>query len=144
MPGLGARKVKVLYDTIGVDSLESLERACREGRLASVRGFGKKSAAHLLRGIRMVRASAGLFRHSSAARAAGRLVASLSRSGLAESVSLGEALRRLPRSGSEHRDRRGLDASASPKLAKASVAFPRSPTSPRPRKTSSRSDSSTA
>jgi len=95
VPGLGARKVKVLYDTLGVDSLDSLERACREGRLASVRGFGNKSAAHLLRGIRMVRASAGFFRHSSAAARGRALVASLSRSGLAESVSLGGGLRRL-------------------------------------------------
>ena len=95
VPGLGAKKVKALYDAIGVDSLDALERACREGRLAGVRGFGHKSAAHLLRGIRVVRAAAGLFRYSSAAARGRALVEHVAASGSAREVTLAGSLRRL-------------------------------------------------
>ncbi len=94
VPGLGARKVKVLHDALGIDSLSTLESACREGRLESVPGFGKKSAEHLLRGIAMVRASAGLYLYSSARARGLALVSFLSASGLAENVSLAGSLRR--------------------------------------------------
>jgi DNA polymerase (family X) len=94
VPGLGARKVKVLHDALGIDSLSTLESACREGRLENVPGFGKKSAEHLLRGIAMVRASAGLYLYSSARARGLALVSFLSASGLAENVSLTGSLRR--------------------------------------------------
>ena len=121
--GPGARKVKALHDALGVDSLDALERACREGRLESVRGFGKKSAAHLLRGIAMVRASAGLFLHSSAgARARALVVVSLALRGSPRTSRLAGSLRRL------REVVRNVDIVASSrsgaKLAEAFRAFP--------------------
>jgi DNA polymerase/3'-5' exonuclease PolX len=44
VPGLGARKLRHLYQALGIDSLDALEQACRDRRLASLRGFGPKSA----------------------------------------------------------------------------------------------------
>ncbi len=95
VPGLGARKVKLLYDSLGIDSLEALERACREGRLQTLRGFGTKSADHILRGIGMVRASTGLFLHSTAGARARALEAFLSDSGTARTVAVAGSVRRL-------------------------------------------------
>jgi DNA polymerase (family 10) len=95
VPGLGPRKVKALHDALGVNSLDALERACREGRLAEVAGFGRKSADHILRGIAMVRASLGLFLQSTAGMRGGALVGALGASGRVEDVSLAGDLRRL-------------------------------------------------
>jgi DNA polymerase (family 10) len=51
VPGLGPKKVKVLVDQLGIDSLDSLEQACREGRVEQVKGFGAKTQASILENI---------------------------------------------------------------------------------------------
>ena len=48
VPGLGPKKVKSLVDDLGIDSLDALERACREGRVAELKGFGAKTQAAIL------------------------------------------------------------------------------------------------
>jgi DNA polymerase (family 10) len=51
VPGLGPKKVKALVDALGIDSLDALETACREGRVAGVKGFGGKTQAAILENI---------------------------------------------------------------------------------------------
>ncbi len=51
IPGLGPRRARALFDRLGVDSIEKLEAACREGRVAALEGFGEKTQAKLLEGI---------------------------------------------------------------------------------------------
>ncbi|MFM9024938.1 MAG: helix-hairpin-helix domain-containing protein, partial [Planctomycetaceae bacterium] len=51
VPGLGPKKVKSLVDALGIDSLDALERACREGRVADVKGFGAKTQTAILDNI---------------------------------------------------------------------------------------------
>ncbi len=51
VPGLGPKKVKLLVDQLGIDSLDALEKACREGRVESVKGFGAKTQAAILGNI---------------------------------------------------------------------------------------------
>ena len=51
VPGLGPKKVKVLVDQLGIDSLDSLEQACRDGRVEQVKGFGAKTQASILENI---------------------------------------------------------------------------------------------
>jgi len=51
VPGLGPKKVKALVDELGIDSLEALERACREGRVREVKGFGAKTEQAILENI---------------------------------------------------------------------------------------------
>ncbi len=48
LPGLGPKRVKLLYDKLGVRSIEDLHRAAKAGRLRELRGFGPKSEAKLL------------------------------------------------------------------------------------------------
>ncbi|WP_034385022.1 DNA polymerase/3'-5' exonuclease PolX [Deinococcus sp. YIM 77859] len=45
--GLGPKKIRALWDA-GIDSLEGLRAAARDGRVAALKGFGPKSAAALL------------------------------------------------------------------------------------------------
>jgi DNA polymerase (family 10) len=51
IPGLGASRIRRLHAELGVESVDQLEAACRDGRLASLRGFGARTAANLLAAI---------------------------------------------------------------------------------------------
>lgn len=61
LPGLGPKRIKVLHDQLGVDSVEKLEAACQDGRVAALRGFGEKTAANLRDGIARRRTYASRF-----------------------------------------------------------------------------------
>ena len=56
VPGLGTAKIHKLHEALGVDSLESLERAARDGRVAKLPRYGPKTAEKLLKGIELLRA----------------------------------------------------------------------------------------
>ncbi len=51
IPGLGPKRARAIYDALAVASLEDLERACREDRLKSLKGFGAKTQTNILAGI---------------------------------------------------------------------------------------------
>src|SRR5262245_23088341 len=40
VPRLGATRIRQLHDELGIETLDDLERAARDGRLASVKGVG--------------------------------------------------------------------------------------------------------
>jgi DNA polymerase (family X) len=48
IPGLGPKRARLLYDELGVASLDDLRRAAEEGRLKDVPGFGKKAEENVL------------------------------------------------------------------------------------------------
>jgi DNA polymerase (family 10) len=52
IPGLGPKKVKAVYEQLGVTSVEELEKACQESKIAGLSGFGEKTQAKILEGIR--------------------------------------------------------------------------------------------
>jgi DNA polymerase (family 10) len=56
VPGLGPKKIKVLFDKLGVTDLESLEKAAKNGQIAELPGFSDKSQFQILDGIQVVRA----------------------------------------------------------------------------------------
>lgn len=62
LPGLGAKKIKALYETLGISSITKLERACRAGKVAPLPGFGAKTSENILRAIEQHRKSLGQFR----------------------------------------------------------------------------------
>lgn len=51
IPGLGPKKVKALYEKLGIHSVGELEYACKENRLLDLAGFGAKTQANILKGI---------------------------------------------------------------------------------------------
>ncbi|MDP3939951.1 MAG: DNA polymerase/3'-5' exonuclease PolX [Deltaproteobacteria bacterium] len=61
IPGLGPKKVKVLYEELGVRSVRELEYACHENRLIDLPGFGEKSQAKILEGVEFAKKHAGSF-----------------------------------------------------------------------------------
>ncbi|WP_028841811.1 DNA polymerase/3'-5' exonuclease PolX [Thermodesulfobacterium hveragerdense] len=59
IPGLGPKKVKVLYEKLNILSLDELEKACKEHRLAKLPGFGIKTEENILKGIKLFKEKIG-------------------------------------------------------------------------------------
>ena len=51
IPGLGPKKIQALNKHLGVDSLATLEAACKSGKVAKLEGFGEKTQANILEGM---------------------------------------------------------------------------------------------
>ena len=51
IPGLGPKKIKVLHDKLGIASIEQLDQACQQGKVAELPGFGEKTQTNLREGI---------------------------------------------------------------------------------------------
>jgi DNA polymerase (family X) len=51
LPGLGPKKAKKIHDELKISSVEELEAAAKEGRIANLPGFGAKSQEKILAGI---------------------------------------------------------------------------------------------
>jgi DNA polymerase (family 10) len=51
LPGLGPKKAKRVWDELGIGSVDELEAAAKEGRIATLSGFGAKSQEKILAGI---------------------------------------------------------------------------------------------
>ncbi|MCI0747094.1 MAG: DNA polymerase/3'-5' exonuclease PolX [Verrucomicrobia subdivision 3 bacterium] len=66
VPGLGPKKIKALYDKLGVASIEQLEQACQEGKVAKLAGFGEKTQANICEGINRRRKYAAKHLYSNA------------------------------------------------------------------------------
>lgn len=62
LQGLGPKKIKLLYESLGVDSLERLKALCESGEVAKLPGFGAKSAQKILESIAFRESHAGRFR----------------------------------------------------------------------------------
>lgn len=72
--GIGGRKVRALHQALGVASLDELERACRDNRVAGVAGFGAKSQDNILAGITDLKKNEGRFRLDTALKLAHELL----------------------------------------------------------------------
>ena len=62
LQGLGAKKIKLLWDQLGVHSISSLEHATTSGKVAALPGFGEKTAANILKAIEHQKRNVGQFR----------------------------------------------------------------------------------
>ncbi|MEO6875612.1 MAG: helix-hairpin-helix domain-containing protein, partial [Opitutaceae bacterium] len=52
IPGLGPKKIRALRDKLGLTSIAALTKACRDGSVAALEGFGEKTAEKILAGIK--------------------------------------------------------------------------------------------
>ncbi|MEM9478617.1 MAG: DNA polymerase/3'-5' exonuclease PolX [Verrucomicrobiota bacterium] len=70
--GLGAKKVKALHEELKIASVEDLKKACEEGAVAALSGFGKKTEEKILAAIEYRETHASLFRMEQVSAAAER------------------------------------------------------------------------
>lgn len=94
VPNLGPKKIKVLYDRLGVASLGELEYACVENHLVELPGFGKKTQDNILRGIWQLKRHRGQHLYSEAHPVAEELLAALAACPAVQQQAIAGSLRR--------------------------------------------------
>jgi DNA polymerase (family 10) len=94
IPGLGPKRVRVIFDQLGISTLGELEYACNENRLLKLDGFGPKMQEKILQGIRYVRKQKGLFHYSVAAKEAALLFKILKAHKSVKRIAVAGSLRR--------------------------------------------------
>lgn len=57
VPGLGPSRIRRIHEGLGIDTLQGLEDAARDGRLAKLPRFGERTAEQVLRGIAWLKES---------------------------------------------------------------------------------------
>jgi len=57
--GMGPKKVKVLYEKLGITNIKELEKAIRERKVRDLQGFGETSEQKILKGIQFHKKSHG-------------------------------------------------------------------------------------
>lgn len=93
VPGLGPKRIGVLYQKYGVVSLETLEEALAEGRLAGAPGIGAKTLERIAAGIAGVKANRGLVRADQGAALAAEIAALFQAAGVPEVIVAGSIRR---------------------------------------------------
>ncbi|WP_422445429.1 DNA polymerase/3'-5' exonuclease PolX [Thermoanaerobacterium sp. DL9XJH110] len=94
IPGLGARKVKTIYDALNISSIDELEKAARSHKLRNLPGMGVKTEQAILKGIQMVRGGAGKMLLPTALSLAEDLISKLSGMPEVEKIEAAGSLRR--------------------------------------------------
>jgi DNA polymerase (family 10) len=94
IPGLGPKKVKLLYEQLQIDTLDKLQQACKQDRLTSLKGFGKKTQDNILQGIDQLRRFANQFLSGSLRPIAQSLVDTLRNHPATTRISIAGSLRR--------------------------------------------------
>ncbi len=94
LQGLGEKKIKILYDELGIESISDLEDAIHAGKVAQLEGFGKKTQENLVKSIKQSRAHAGRFRLGDVAAVADELYNFLREHPAVNQVSLAGSYRR--------------------------------------------------
>ena len=61
VPGLGAKRVRSIYEQLGIADVDALAKACEAGEVEKLRGFGKKTAESILRGVSYLQQHRGRF-----------------------------------------------------------------------------------
>jgi DNA polymerase (family X) len=94
LPGLGAKKIKALYDKLQISSIEQLQKACETGRVAELPGFGETIQQKLCDIIAKRAAHAGSFQFGQIATEAETLRSDLAAHDSALQVDLAGSYRR--------------------------------------------------
>ena len=61
IPGLGAKRVRAIYEELGIMDIDELSRACDSGELEAMSGFGRKTADRIAHGIQYMQKHRGQF-----------------------------------------------------------------------------------
>jgi len=94
LPGLGAKKIKALHDRLGVSSIAQLQKACEEGRVAELPGFGETTQQKICDAIARRASHAGSFQFGQVAAEAEMLRADLAAHEAALQVEIAGSYRR--------------------------------------------------
>ncbi|MGZ5201456.1 MAG: DNA polymerase/3'-5' exonuclease PolX [Telluria sp.] len=94
IPGLGPKRVKLLYTERGIHTPEQLLRAAREGQLRSIRGLGEKAEQKILEAVQAQLSKAKRYSIADAARLVEPLVQYLKQNAAVERLEVAGSFRR--------------------------------------------------
>ncbi len=94
LQGVGPKKARALWKTLGITTLDALEKACRSGKVRALEGFGAKSEEKILAAVEFKRSRSGFFLYDRARAVAGEITKRLEESGLCSLVTIAGSLRR--------------------------------------------------
>lgn len=94
IPGLGAKKIKVIYDNLGISSIEELEKAARAHKIRELPGMGVKTEQSILKGIQTLKGQGDRVQLAIALPVANRIMGILSGMKEVSKVAIAGSLRR--------------------------------------------------
>jgi DNA polymerase (family 10) len=94
LEGMGPKRVRAVWQKLGVTSIGELEYACQENRLLALEGFGEKSQAKILKAIEQHKLYRGQFLFSEALNIAEGILKELEKTKQFEKLTLAGSLRR--------------------------------------------------
>ncbi len=94
VPGIGPKKARLFYESLGVKSVDELEAALKEGRWKDLPGIRERTVEKILSGIKTFREGMGRKLLSHALPLGEAIASALSSSGLAKRVELAGSIRR--------------------------------------------------
>lgn len=92
--GLGGKKLAVLWNSAGIDSIDALLTACKQNEISQIQGFGNKSQQNIINSIEAYNSSKDRFHYASVADQAALLVQNLQRLFKTKLISLCGEVRR--------------------------------------------------
>jgi DNA polymerase (family 10) len=93
--GVGPRKVKIIYEELGIKNLDELEKAAEEGKIRKLPGFGEKTEKNILEGIAFLKREKGRFLLGEILPTAKEVFAKLEKSKEVEELSMAGSVRRM-------------------------------------------------
>ena len=91
IPGVGPKKVKILWKKLNITSIEHLKKVCQSGEVAELEGFGEKTQENILQGIHYRKEQQGQFLWSVAMEAAEKMIARFKDMGISKNVTPAKA-----------------------------------------------------
>jgi len=95
IPGVGPKTVKLLYDQLGIRSLEDLKRAIERGDLLKLPGFGPKKVEKIRKGIELFEKASGRILLGIAVFIADGIINQLKEHSAVERISVAGSTRRM-------------------------------------------------
>jgi DNA polymerase (family X) len=93
--GIGPKKVKVLWQELGISNIETLRKAAQTHRLQRVKGFGEKTEEKILRSIDLLKEGESVFLLATAHAVADIVLAHLRERAPVQQVAAAGSLRRM-------------------------------------------------
>jgi len=93
--GLGPKKIKILYQKLGISDLKSLEKAVKAHEIAPLFGFGEKTEKNIQQGLEFLKRDKGRFHVAEILPIAKNILRTLEDLPEVERVSLAGSLRRM-------------------------------------------------
>lgn len=94
IPGLGPKKIKILYQKLKVKNVHDLEAAIKTGKLQQLPGFGEETAQNLLRGIEFFKSNPHRFLYAQALPIVNQIIERLKKNPVVTKIEVAGSFRR--------------------------------------------------